>query len=56
MTPLIAALVVASVGSYLLKLAGVSLPESVLANPTVQRIASFLPIAMLTALLRLLVA
>ena len=50
MTALIAALVVASVGSYLLKLAGVSLPESVLANPTVQRIASFLPIAMLTAL------
>ena len=50
MTALIVALVIASVGSYLLKLAGVSLPESVLANPTVQRIASFLPIAMLTAL------
>lgn len=50
MTALIVALVIASVGSYLLKLAGVSLPESVLANPTVQRIAGFLPIAMLTAL------
>ena len=50
MTALVVALVIASVGSYLLKLAGVSLPESVLANPTVQRIASFLPIAMLTAL------
>ena len=50
MTALVIALVIASVGSYLLKLAGVSLPESVLANPTVQRIAGFLPIAMLTAL------
>ena len=50
MTALIVALVIASIGSYLLKLAGVSLPESVLANPTVQRIAGFLPIAMLTAL------
>lgn len=50
MTALIIALVIASVGSYLLKLAGVSLPESVLANPTVQRIAGFLPVAMLTAL------
>lgn len=50
MTTLVVALVIASVGCYLLKLAGVSLPESVLANPTVQRIAGFLPIAMLTAL------
>ena len=50
MTGILIALVVASVGSYLLKLAGVSLPESVLANPTVQRIAGFLPVAMLTAL------
>ena len=50
MTTLVVALVIASVGSYLLKLAGVSLPESVLAHPTVQRIAGFLPVAMLTAL------
>lgn len=50
MTALVVALLIASVGSYLLKLAGVSLPESVLANPTVQRIATFLPVAMLTAL------
>ena len=50
MTALVIALVIASVGSYLLKLAGVSLPESVLANPTVQQIAGFLPLAMLTAL------
>ena len=50
MTALLVALGSASVGSYLLKLAGVSLPESVLANPIVQRIAGFLPVAMLTAL------
>ena len=50
MTALVVSLVIASVGSYLLKLAGVSLPESVLAQPTVQRIAGFLPVAMLTAL------
>ena len=50
MTALVVALVIASVGSYLLKLAGVSLPESVLADPTVQRVAGFLPVAMLTAL------
>lgn len=41
----------ASIGCYGLKLAGVSLPESVLAHPTVQRIAGLLPIAMLTALI-----
>jgi branched-subunit amino acid transport protein len=49
-TALWVAVVVAAVGSYLLKLAGVSLPESVLNHPTVQRIAGFLPIAMLSAL------
>jgi branched-subunit amino acid transport protein len=44
------ALIIAALGSYGLKLAGVSLPESVLANTRVQRIAGFLPIAMLAAL------
>jgi branched-subunit amino acid transport protein len=44
------ALVVAAVGSYLTKLAGISLPESVLARPRVQRVATFLPVAMLAAL------
>jgi branched-subunit amino acid transport protein len=44
------ALVVACVGSYALKLAGVSLPQAVLDHPTVQRIAAFLPVAMLAAL------
>lgn len=50
MTPLWTALIVAAIGSYLLKLAGVSLPESVLNHPVVQRVASFLPVAMLAAL------
>lgn len=40
----------ASFGCYGLKLAGVSLPESLLANPRAQRIAGLLPIAMLSAL------
>jgi branched-subunit amino acid transport protein len=40
----------ASLGCYGLKLAGVSLPESVLNHPRVQRIAGLLPVAMLTAL------
>ena len=50
MTPLWLALVIAAVGSYLLKLAGMSLPESILNHPKVQRVAQFLPIAMLSAL------
>ena len=41
----------ASLGCYCLKLVGVSLPESVLAHPRVQRIAGLLPIAMLSALI-----
>jgi branched-subunit amino acid transport protein len=39
-----------SLGCYGLKLAGVSLPASVLNHPRVQRIARLLPVAMLTAL------
>jgi branched-subunit amino acid transport protein len=45
-----ATVTVASLGCYGLKLAGVSLPESVLNHPRVQRTAGLLPIAMLTAL------
>lgn len=45
-----ATILVASLGCYGLKLAGVSLPESVLNHPRVQRIAGLLPVAMLTAL------
>jgi branched-subunit amino acid transport protein len=44
------AVVVAAVGCYLLKLAGVSVPESVLSTPGVQRVAGYLPVAMLSAL------
>lgn len=50
MTALWIAVVVAAVGSYLTKLAGVSLPESILNHPRVQRIARYLPLAMLSAL------
>jgi len=50
MTALWAALVVSAVGSYLLKLAGLSLPESVLNHPRVQKVAGLLPVAMLSAL------
>jgi branched-subunit amino acid transport protein len=44
------AILVASVGCYGLKLAGVSLPDSLLNHDRVQRIAGLLPVAMLTAL------
>ena len=53
MSGLWVALLVAAVGSYLTKLAGLSLPESVLAHPRVQRVAGFLPVAMLAALVAL---
>src|SRR5215216_4825699 len=49
-TPLWIAIIIAAVGCYLLKLAGVSLPESILNQPKVQRVAELLPIAMLSAL------
>jgi branched-subunit amino acid transport protein len=45
-----ATILAASLGCYGLKLAGVSLPESVLNHPQVQRTAGLLPVAMLTAL------
>jgi branched-subunit amino acid transport protein len=50
MTSVWVAVVVASLGCYALKLAGVSLPESVLNHPRVQRSAGLLPVAMLSAL------
>jgi len=43
-------LVAAAVGCYLVKLAGLSLPARVLEHPRVQRVATFLPVAMLAAL------
>ena len=51
MSGLWVAIVVAAAGTYLLKLAGLSLPESVLNEPKVQRIARLLPAAMLAALI-----
>lgn len=44
------AVVLASIGCYALKLAGVSLPATVLEHPRVVRIAGLLPVAMLAAL------
>lgn len=41
---------VACAGSYAIKLAGLSLPSSVLADPRVQRVTTLLPVAMLSAL------
>lgn len=46
-----AAILVASVGCYLFKLAGMSVPASVLARPAVQRVAALLPVVMLSALI-----
>jgi hypothetical protein len=46
-----AALLVASIGCYLFKLAGMSVPGSVLGRPAVQRIAALLPIVLLAALI-----
>jgi branched-subunit amino acid transport protein len=45
-----ATVLVASLGCYGLKLAGVSLPGPLLKHPRVQRTAGLLPVAMLTAL------
>jgi len=47
------AVLAGSVTCYLLKLAGLSVPEKVLANPRVQRIADLLPVALLAALIGL---
>jgi branched-subunit amino acid transport protein len=45
------AIVVAALGCYALKLAGLSLPQRVLTNPTTQRVADFIPVALLAALI-----
>jgi branched-subunit amino acid transport protein len=44
------AILLAAVGCYLLKLAGMSVPPSLLARPLVSRISGLLPVALLTAL------
>ena len=45
-----AAIVISSLGCYLLKLAGLSVPVRWLEAPLVQRIAALLPVALLAAL------
>jgi hypothetical protein len=44
------AVLVACAGCYLLKLAGLSLPERVLSHSTVERVADLIPVALLAAL------
>lgn len=44
------AVLLACAGCYLLKLAGLSLPQRVLAHPTVERVADLIPVALLAAL------
>ena len=51
-----AALLVACAGCYLLKLAGVSVPSSLLERPVVRRVADLLPVALLAALVAVQVA
>ena len=50
------AILVAGLGCYLLKLAGLSLPERVLSHPTVERVADLIPVALLAALVAVQVA
>ena len=50
MTGLWVAVLVASLGCYALKLAGLSVPDRVLARPVVQRVADLVPVVMLAAL------
>lgn len=44
------ALLLAALGCYLLKLAGLSVPSSVLERPVVARVADLIPVALLAAL------
>jgi branched-subunit amino acid transport protein len=50
MSALWVALLVSAAGCYLLKLAGLSVPETVLEHPLVERVADLLPVALLAAL------
>ncbi|HEU4515399.1 MAG TPA: AzlD domain-containing protein [Nocardioidaceae bacterium] len=44
------AILVTALGAYLLKLAGLSIPASVLEHPLVHRVADLIPVALLAAL------
>ena len=50
MSALWIAVLLTAVGCYLLKLAGLSVPQAVLEHPLVERIADLLPVALLSAL------
>lgn len=50
------AVILAALGCYLLKYAGLSLPQRVLEHPTVERTATYLPVVMLAALVLVEVA
>lgn len=45
------AILLTAAGCYLLKLAGLSVPEAVLEHPVVERVADLLPVALLAALI-----
>ena len=49
-TVLWVAVLAAALGSYLLKLAGLSVPQGVLERPAVRRVAGLIPVALLSAL------
>lgn len=51
MTVLWVVIIVASIGSWALKFAGLSLPESFVARPRIQSVAGYLPVAILSALI-----
>lgn len=44
------AILLTAIGAYLLKLAGLSIPASVLEHPLVHRVADLVPVALLAAL------
>ena len=44
------AILVTAVGCYLLKIAGLSVPQRVLAHPVAERVAALIPVALLSAL------
>lgn len=46
-----AAILLAGAGCYLLKLAGLSVPQAVLEHPVVERVTDLLPVALLAALI-----
>ena len=50
MSGLWVAVLVTAAGCYLLKLAGLSVPQAVLDHPVVERVADLLPVALLAAL------